>query len=36
MIKTLIEYGNPNPYVRDGNGKFPIHIAAAKLDKETF
>jgi hypothetical protein len=36
MIKTLIEYGNPNPHVRDENGKFPIHIAAAKLDKDSF
>ena len=36
MIKTLIDYGKPNPHVRDASGKFPIHIAAAKLDKDTF
>ena len=36
MIKTLLELGNPNPFVRDKQGKAPIHIAAAKLDRETF
>ena len=36
IIKTLLEYGNPNPYVRDAQGKAPIHLAAAKLDRETF
>jgi ankyrin repeat protein len=36
MIKTLLELGNPNPFVRDKQGKGPIHIAAAKLDRETF
>ena len=32
MIKTLLELGDPNPYVRDILGKAPIHIAAQKLD----
>lgn len=32
MIKTMLEFGRPNPFVRDINGKAPIHIAAAKLD----
>lgn len=36
IIKTLIEFGKPNFYVRDINGKCPIHVAAAKLDLETF
>ena len=36
MIKTLMELGKPDPYVRDYNGKAPIHLAAAKLDKDTF
>ena len=36
MIKTLIDYGKPNPHVKDAAGKYPIHIAAAKLDKDTF
>jgi hypothetical protein len=31
----LIEFGNPNPYVRDGNGRSPVHIAACKLDMDT-
>jgi ankyrin repeat protein len=35
IIKTLIEFGNPNPYVQDSFGKFYIHVAAAKLDIET-
>jgi ankyrin repeat protein len=35
IIKTLIEYGKPNPYVSDINGKSPLHIAAAKLDMQT-
>lgn len=36
IIKTLIEFGNPNPFARDINGKAAIHIAAARLDMETF
>lgn len=36
MIQTLLKFGNPNPFVRDAAGKAPIHIAAAKLDKDTF
>jgi ankyrin repeat protein len=36
IIKTLIEIGKPNHYVRDLNGKTAIHIAAARLDMETF
>ena len=36
MIKTMMEFGKPNPFVRDATGKAPIHIAAAKLDQETF
>lgn len=35
IIKTLIEFGNPNPYVMDINGKYYIHVAAAKLDTDT-
>lgn len=36
MIKTLLQYGDPNPFTRDKAGKAPIHIAAAKLDQSTF
>ncbi len=36
IIKTLIEFGKPNHYVRDVNGKAAIHIASAKLDMDTF
>jgi ankyrin repeat protein len=36
IIKTLLEFGNPNPFVKDANGKNAIHMAAAKLDTETF
>jgi len=36
MIKTLLELGNPNPFAVDRSGKAPIHIAAAKLDVDTF
>ena len=36
MINTLLELGDPNPFVVDSKGKAPIHIAAAKLDIETF
>lgn len=36
IIKILIESGSPNPFTKDFAGKHPIHIAAAKLDSETF
>jgi len=36
IIKTIIEYGKPNHYTRDINGKAAIHNAAAKLDMEPF
>jgi ankyrin repeat protein len=36
MINTLLELGNPNPFTVDKMGKAPIHIAAAKLDIDTF
>lgn len=36
MINTLIEHGSPSPFVRDGNGKGPIHVAASKLNYEVF
>jgi ankyrin repeat protein len=36
IVKTLLEFGNPNPYVNDSLGKNAIHIAAAKLDRDTF
>lgn len=36
MINTLLELGNPNPFTVDKLGKAPIHIAAAKLDMDTF
>jgi len=36
IIKQLIDYGKPNKYMRDINGKNAIHIAAAKLDLDTF
>jgi hypothetical protein len=32
----LIEFGNPHPYCTDAKGINPIHMAAAKLDTETF
>ena len=35
-MKTLLEHGNPNPYSRDALGKSPLHMAAVKLDTETF
>lgn len=35
IIRTLIGFGNPNPYVMDINGKYYIHVAAAKLDADT-
>lgn len=36
IIKTLIEFGHPNLYVKDINGKAAIHVAAAKLDLDSF
>ena len=36
IIKSLIEFGKPHPYARDLNGKAAIHIAASKLDVDTF
>ena len=36
MINALLEHGNASPFVRDAAGKSPIHIAAAKLNKEVF
>jgi hypothetical protein len=36
IIKTLIELGNPHPYTRDATGKSPLHMAAVKLDTDTF
>lgn len=35
IIRSLIEFGQPHPYLRDGNGKGPCHIAASKLDVDT-
>lgn len=35
IISSLIEYGKPNSFVRDINGKSAIHLAAAKLDMDT-
>lgn len=35
IIRSLIEFGKPHPYVRDFNGRSPIQIAACKLDTET-
>jgi hypothetical protein len=35
IIRSLIEFGRPHPYLRDGNGKSPVHIAASKLDFDT-
>lgn len=31
-----MEKGSPSPYVKDATGKAPIHVAAAKIDMETF
>jgi hypothetical protein len=31
-----MESGNPNPYTRDATGKSPLHMAAVKLDSDTF
>jgi len=36
IIKTLLEFGNPHPYTRDAMGKSPLHMAAIKLDTDTF
>lgn len=36
IIKSLIEFGRPHPFIRDFNGKASIHIAAIKLDVDTF
>jgi len=36
MINALLEHCNASPFVRDSTGKSPIHIAAAKLNRETF
>ena len=36
MIDTLLKHGNPSPFVRDANGKGPIHVAASKLNLEVF
>lgn len=36
IIRSLIEFGKPHPYLRDLNGKSPIHMAAGKLDVDTF
>ena len=36
MINALLEYGEASPFVRDAMGKSPIHIAAAKLNREIF
>ncbi len=36
MINALLEHGDCNPCVRDALGKSPIHIAAAKLNRDIF
>jgi len=35
-VKTLMEHGRPNPYTVDAKGKSPLHMAAVKLDSDTF
>jgi ankyrin repeat protein len=35
IIKSLIEYGRPHPFLRDHAGKNAIHLAAIKLDMDT-
>jgi ankyrin repeat protein len=35
IIKSIIEYGKPHPYLRDYMGKSCVHIAASKLDMDT-
>ena len=36
IIKSLIEFGKPNHFIKDCNGKAPIHVSAGKLDMDTF
>ena len=36
MINALLEHGEASPFVRDSQGKAPIHIAAAKLNRDIF
>lgn len=36
IIKLLIEKGKPHPYLRDYLGKNPLHVAALKMDTDTF
>lgn len=36
ISRVIIEYGEPSPTKLDNNGKNPIHVAAAKLDLESF
>ena len=36
MINCILEHGEPSPFVKDGNGKGPIHVAASKLNLEIF
>jgi ankyrin repeat protein len=36
IIKSLIEFGRPHPMIRDSQGKASIHIAAVKLDMDSF
>lgn len=35
IIKSLIEFGKPHPFLKDSAGKNAIHIAAIKLDMDT-
>ena len=36
MINALLEHGEASPFVRDSQDKAPIHIAAAKLNRDIF
>jgi hypothetical protein len=36
IVRTLMDNGKPNPYTRDARGKSPLHMAAVKLDTDTF
>ena len=36
MINTLIEHGKPSPFVKNDEGKGPIHVAASKLNYDVF